>query len=72
MSKKLGTRKYGKSNQYVFLGKDYSDHNQDYSELKASEIDNEIQKLIQDAYDSAKKILLKYKKRINRNFECHH
>ena len=64
MSKKLGTRKYGKSNQYVFLGKDYSDHNQDYSELKASEIDNEIQKLIQDAYDSAKKILLKYKKEL--------
>jgi cell division protease FtsH len=61
MTKKLGTRKYGKSQDYVFLGRDYSDHNKDYAEATAREIDQEIQKLIETAYKEAKTILMKNK-----------
>lgn len=62
MSHKMGTRKYGKSSEYVFLGRDYSDHSKDYSEATASAIDNEIYTLIQESYDAAKAILTRHKK----------
>jgi cell division protease FtsH len=64
MSTKLGTIKYGKSQNHVFLGKDYSDHSQDYAEETASEIDKEIKRIISDAYNEAKDILTKNKKKL--------
>ena len=64
MSKKLGTRKYGKNQNQVFLGRDYSDHSKDYSEKTAQHIDEEIQNLIGDAYSEATKILKKYKSKL--------
>lgn len=64
MSKKLGTRKYGKSQGYVFLAKDYSDHSQDYSEDTARQIDEEIRHIIQSAYDAAYAILVENKEKL--------
>ncbi len=61
MSAALGTRKYGKSDSQVFLGRDYSDHSKDYSEGTAHEIDMEIKKLIDGAYAAAKAILVEKK-----------
>ncbi len=58
MSQELGTRKYGKSDNYVFLGRDYSDHSKDYSEGTAREIDLEIKRLIDESYTAAKDILM--------------
>jgi len=66
MSEKLGRRKYGKSQRTVFLGKDYSDHSKDYSEATASEIDQEIRRLIEKCYDEAKKMLLENKETLVR------
>lgn len=53
----LGTRKYGKSQEKVFLGRDYSDHSKDYSDATAREIDMEIKRLIEDCYNKATEIL---------------
>lgn len=57
MSDELGTRKYGRSQQQVFLGRDYSDHSKDYSEETARAIDNAIQNLIQGCYREVEKLL---------------
>ncbi len=57
MSPKMGTRKYGKGQSYVFLARDYSDHSKDYSEDTAREIDQEIKRIIDEAYSDATKIL---------------
>ena len=58
MSEKLGTVLYGSehSNDAVFLGRDFSS-GQNYSEKTAAEIDDEIRKIIADAYALCKKNL---------------
>jgi len=57
----LGTRKYGRESQNVFLGRDYSDHSKDYSDQTSRQIDEAIQSLIQKNYDAAKALLTKHK-----------
>jgi cell division protease FtsH len=57
----LGTRKYGRDSQNVFLGRDYSDHSKDYSDQTSRQIDEAIQSLIQKNYDAAKALLTKHK-----------
>ncbi|MFC1752437.1 ATP-dependent zinc metalloprotease FtsH [Thermoproteota archaeon] len=57
MSVKLGPRKYGKSSEYVFLGRDYSDHTKDYSEETSREIDQEIKLVLDNAFKDAESIL---------------
>ena len=56
MSDKLGTRTFGNKQEMVFLGREISEQ-RDYSERFALEIDKEIDKLIAEAYATAKKIL---------------
>ncbi|HJX13077.1 MAG TPA: AAA family ATPase, partial [Dehalococcoidales bacterium] len=56
MSDKLGTRTFGNKQEMVFLGREISEQ-KDYSERFALEIDREINKLIDEAYATAKKIL---------------
>ena len=56
MSDKLGPMTFGSSNSEVFLGKDYG-RAQDYSENVASQIDEEIKKIIDDAYARCTKLL---------------
>ena len=57
MSDVLGTRQYGKDDSQVFLGKSYSNHNQDFSDQTSALIDKEIQSLIKSCYKDATKIL---------------
>ena len=64
MSKKLGPRKFGQSDQQVFIGKSYNDHSKDYSEETAREIDEEMKALIEMCYNEAKKILTKNKNKL--------
>ena len=54
-SDKLGPVNYSSSDE-VFLGKDFSTR-KNYSEETASEIDEEVKAIIEEAYDAAKKIL---------------
>ncbi|MFC1935089.1 ATP-dependent zinc metalloprotease FtsH, partial [Chloroflexota bacterium] len=56
MSDKLGTRTFGNKQEMVFLGREISEQ-KDYSERFALEIDREINKLIEEGYSRAKKIL---------------
>jgi cell division protease FtsH len=56
MSEKLGPLSYAKGEEQVFLGREIAQH-RDYSENTARLIDEEINKLIKDAYDRAVGVL---------------
>src|SRR5450432_2764862 len=56
MSEKMGMVEYGEHEDYVFLGRDIS-RARDYSEATAEQIDGEVRKLIDDAYQTAKRTL---------------
>ena len=64
MSEELGPMVYVKKEELVFLGREISEQ-RDYSENIAQQIDTAIQKLVQDAYEDAKAILLKYRKELD-------
>ena len=53
MSEKLGPQTFGEANHEVFLGRDFS-ANADYSPEVAYEIDKEVARLIDDAYEKAR------------------
>jgi cell division protease FtsH len=56
MSEKMGMVEYGEHEDYVFLGRDIS-RARDYSEATAEQIDGEVRKLLNDAYQTAKSVL---------------
>jgi cell division protease FtsH len=56
MSEKLGPMTFGKKEQEIFLGRDFTQR-ADYSKSTAVEIDAEIRRIIQDSYDRAKDLL---------------
>jgi cell division protease FtsH len=56
MSEKLGPLSYSKGEEQIFLGREISQH-RDYSEATAQMIDEEIIKLIKDAYERARGVL---------------
>jgi cell division protease FtsH len=56
MSDKLGMIQYGDSNEYVFLGREMA-RSKDYSEHTAQEIDDEVKRIIDDAFKRAKGII---------------
>ena len=57
MSENLGPICFGGAQEEVFLGKEMANHNRDYSEATASQIDNEIREIVMNAYKSAERIL---------------
>jgi len=56
MSDKLGPMVFGKSSGEVFLGKDYG-QTRDYSESVAAKIDEEVSRIIDEAYKTCQKLL---------------
>lgn len=56
MSEKLGTITYGKSEDNVFMGRDFG-HLKDYSEEIAAQVDEEVKRIITEQYEKAKKLL---------------
>ena len=56
MGDKLGPLSYAKGEEQVFLGREISQH-RDYSDATAKLIDEEINKLIKDAYQRSEKVL---------------
>ncbi len=56
MSEKLGPILFGDDQQEVFLGRDFG-HTKNYSEEIAKTIDEEIKRIISEAYDLAKRTL---------------
>ena len=63
MSDKLGPRTFGDKQELVFLGREISEQ-RDYSERFALEIDREVNKLIDEGYSTAKKILSENKDKL--------
>ena len=59
MSEKLGPIAFGSGNDEVFLGKDYN-HMKNYSENVASVIDEEVNRIITDAYKRTEVILTEH------------
>lgn len=56
MSEKLGPIAFGSDNDEVFLGKNYT-HTRNYSETVAAAIDEEVEKIINNAYKRTETIL---------------
>ena len=56
MSEKLGPMTFGKKEEEIFLGRDFT-QKVDYSESTAIEIDAEVRRIIQDSYHKAKDLL---------------
>jgi len=58
MSKNLGPLAFGKKEEQIFLGREFSRH-RDYSEETARLIDNEIRNIVNESYERAKEIIQK-------------
>ncbi len=56
MSEKLGPMTFGKKEEEIFLGRDFT-QKVDYSESTAIEIDSEVRRIIQESYQRAKDLL---------------
>src|SRR5581483_594469 len=56
MSDRLGPMTFGKKEEQIFLGRDFT-QKVDYSESTAIEIDAEVRRIIQDSYHKAKDLL---------------
>ena len=56
MSEKMGAMTYGKSQEHVFMGRDFGT-TRDFSEEFAAELDREIKKIIDSRYETAKSLL---------------
>jgi cell division protease FtsH len=65
MSDSLGPVTFGKREEQIFLGKEIARH-KDYSELTAQKIDEEIRRIVIDAYDKTCKILKENIEKLNK------
>ncbi len=59
MSERLGPMTFGKKEEQIFLGRDFTQM-QEYSENTAKEIDSEIHRIIMEAYERAKGLLQRH------------
>jgi len=64
MSEKLGPLTFGKREEQIFLGRELAYH-QNYSEETAVDIDQEIRRIVSDAYARAKQLLIDHLSALN-------
>ncbi|HET7376243.1 MAG TPA: ATP-dependent zinc metalloprotease FtsH [Anaerolineae bacterium] len=65
MSDKLGPLVYGKKDELVFLGKELGEQ-RDYSESVAQEIDAEVRRIMAEAHETARKMLIDNREKLDR------
>ncbi len=65
MSEELGPLVYGQKEELIFLGREISEQ-RDYSEAVAEKIDAEVRKLVNQAYEKAKSILIQYRDKLDK------
>ena len=64
MSERLGPRTFGRKEEMIFLGREISEQ-RDYSEKVAEEIDEEVRRLIDKAYQTAKELLMEHRAKLD-------
>jgi cell division protease FtsH len=64
MSDELGPMVYGQKEELIFLGREISEQ-RDYSEAVAELIDQEVRRLVSDAYEKAKSLLNQYRDKLD-------
>lgn len=64
MNEKLGRMAFGQRQKQMFLGRDLWEH-KDYSEDTAKNIDLEVKKLVDEAYDRAKSLLVEHRDKLD-------
>jgi len=64
MSSELGPMVYGQKEELIFLGREISEQ-RDYSEDVAREIDKEVRKLVGEAYEHARAIVVQYRDKLD-------
>ncbi len=69
MSDKLGPLTFGKTDEQIFLGREIARH-KDYSEQTAILIDQEVQRIVREAYDRATALLSEHREALVRLAEA--
>lgn len=64
MSEKLGPLQFGQSQGHVFLGRDINSE-QNYSDKIAYDIDTEVQRIIKESYERARKIITENRSKLD-------
>ncbi len=64
MSERLGPRTFGRKEELVFLGREISEQ-RNYSDKVAEEIDEEVRQIIDHAYQTAKKLLMEHREKLD-------
>ena len=65
MSERLGPRTFGNKQELVFLGREIGEQ-RNYSEKVAEEIDDEVRRLVDHAYQTARALLIENKDRLDK------
>ncbi|MEM6529720.1 MAG: AAA family ATPase, partial [Chloroflexota bacterium] len=63
MSERLGPMMFGQKDEMVFLGREISEQ-RDYSEAVAEEIDEEVRKIVDWAYNEARRLIHEYRDKL--------
>ncbi|MEL7235821.1 MAG: cell division protein FtsH, partial [Chloroflexota bacterium] len=63
MSERLGPMMFGQKDEMVFLGREISEQ-RDYSEAVAEEIDEEVRKIVDWAYDEARRLIHEHRDKL--------
>jgi cell division protease FtsH len=63
MSKKLGPLTFGDRDELVFLGREIAEQ-RNYSDEVAEEIDQEVRRIVDQAYDRARAVLTTYREKL--------
>lgn len=64
MSEALGPMVYGQKDELIFLGREISEQ-RDYSESVAEQIDKEVRRIVDEAHEKARAILIQYRDRLD-------
>ena len=65
MSEVMGPIVYGKKEEMIFLGREISEQ-RDYSEAVAEDIDAEVRKIVNNAFEKAKALLVEYREYLDK------
>jgi len=64
MSDALGPMVYGQKEELIFLGREISEQ-RDYSEAVATQIDTEVRRLVSEAHERARSVLVQYREKLD-------